>query len=531
MHLNEGAESPAFAKRLFELSISGRFAQSKSDLWSGLFSFAAQNLNSSRKRPMSLENLQNQRQTLAKTIHEFADKHADGAWDSETESNWQKLNADYDSVVADIEKAEQDASRQRDVNDRLEQIAKHGRNDGNAFLNSSVADRSRNLLPGDRFDGLGNYEPEELRSMALAGWFQNQREDCEVNPLYRDAANAIGFDLGRKTLNIEMGDTRRFNRIRQAFASYPHAHQGIDRENAVLEAGRFQNALSTAAADGGDHLFSEDFVSTLEMATLAYGGILQVADVIRTNSGEPLRLPTGNDTGNAGRQIGEAAPVGSVDPTFDELVLNAFKYTSDEVLVSSELLEDNATNLIQMLPEMLGERLGRIQNTRGTTGTGTNQAKGIVTAAAQGVTKGGAAITFDEIISLEHAVDPTYRSRPGAGYMLHDDILAVIRKLKDANNNYLWQSGANAGAPDTLNRYPYTINQDMDSTLVAGKKPLLFGSLRHYKMRQVRGIRFYRLTERHRENDQDAFLAFVRSDSDLLVADSTNNPVQYLEMT
>lgn len=481
---------------------------------------------------MSLQDLQNKRGNLAKKIQEFADKHGKGDWDSEAQKNWDALNADYDSVMAEIKTAEEQEDRQRTMTNRLDEIAKHGRRDGNRFLNQSLPNRAAMLLPGDRFDGnLAGFEPDQVKSMALAGWFQNQMDDVDVHPIYREAADAIGFNLGRKSLNIQLGATENLRRVKNAFEDFPRPEQFRQRLSAAADAFSFRNGLTTGTADGGDHLFSESFVSSLEVAMLAFGGILQVSDIVRTSSGEPYRWPTANDTGNTGRQVGEAAPVGNVDPDFDERVWNAFKYTSDEILVSQELLEDDATNLITLLPDMLGERLGRIQNTRGTTGTGSGQATGIITDAAQGHTKGGAAITFDDIIELEHSIDPAYRSMAGVGYMLHDTILKTIRLLKDSDNNYIWQSGANAGAPDTLNRYAYTINQDMDSALTTGQKPLLFGSLRHFKVRQVRGVRLYRLVERHRENDQDAFLAFVRSDSKLLFADSSNKPVKYLEMT
>jgi hypothetical protein len=41
-------------------------------------------------------------------------------------------------------------------------------------------------------------------------------------------------------------------------------------------------------------------------------------------------------------------------------------------------------------------------------------------------------------------------------------------------------------------------------------------------------MRFYRLVERHRENDQDAFLTFARRDGNLL--DAGGNPIKKLRM-
>jgi HK97 family phage major capsid protein len=254
--------------------------------------------------------------------------------------------------------------------------------------------------------------------------------------------------------------------------------------------------------------------------------MFSVADVIRTTTAEPMRWPTANDTANSGRQIGESSPVNTnIDPTFGQITWSAYKFTSDMILVPYELLRDNAVNLVQHLARMLGERLGRIQNNRYTVGSGTSTPKGIVTCAAAGVTTASpTAITFDEVIDLEHSVDPSRRRMPGVGYMFHDNVFKAIRKLKDAQGQYLWQAGANSGAPDTLNTYPYTINQDMSSTISAGAVTMLFGDLSAYKIRQVNEVRLYRLTERYRDNDQDGFVAFIEGDGHLL--DAGDGPVR-----
>jgi HK97 family phage major capsid protein len=57
-------------------------------------------------------------------------------------------------------------------------------------------------------------------------------------------------------------------------------------------------------------------------------------------------------------------------------------------------------------------------------------------------------------------------------------------------------------------------------------KSLLFGVLPRYKVRRVRDVRMYRLTERYRDTDQDGFVAFMRLDGKLLNAGTC--PVKHL---
>jgi HK97 family phage major capsid protein len=214
------------------------------------------------------------------------------------------------------------------------------------------------------------------------------------------------------------------------------------------------------------------------------------------------------------------------DPTFGQVYWDAYDYTSDAVLVPYRLMQDSVFDIGTILGGMLGERLGRKVCQDDTTGSGANQPKGIVTAATLGVTTAGAtAITFDEVLDLIFSVDPSHRAN--GRFMFHDLVLSTLRKLKDGQGKYLWEPSTQSGIPDRLWGYPYTINMEMSSTVAATDKTMLFGDLRKYKVRQVADVRFYRLTERYRDNDQDGFVAFSRQDGNLLTAGTA--PVKYLQ--
>jgi len=357
----------------------------------------------------------------------------------------------------------------------------------------------------------------------MASWFGRQPTSSEEFEQMNAACAAVRLFPHQRELTFELMDTRNLQVVRNELNA-----AGADRRNRDRISQNVRNALSSQDGTKGGYTFGETFTSNLEVAMVASSGIMEAADIIRTETGEPMRWPTVNDTSNSGRQIGENGAVTSTaQPTFGQKVWYAHKFTSDEILVPYELLNNNAVGLETVIPELLGERIGRIINSKGTTGSGASTLTGIVTASALGVTGAGASsITFDEVIDLEHSVNRVHRRRDGVGYMFNDTTLKVIRKLKDGNSNYLWQSGANSGAPDTINTYAYIINDDM-ADLGASAKPVLFGRLKQYKLRMVRRIRVYRLTERHRENDQDAFLAFVEADGNLLNAG--DNPVKYFQ--
>jgi HK97 family phage major capsid protein len=443
-----------------------------------------------------LKQLQEQRLALAAQMRALGDTQAN--WTAEDEKKWADLNTAYDACKAKIDALNAQAEQQAQVRSRLEEIEAHGRN--NPLIGRDAPGAlSRGPANPQAF---GQPDRNTQRALAVQGWLRAVHDPEDVGPItdqHRAAAAACGVNLSGKSMRINL-------------------HQNF-RE--------VYNALSGQTGTTGGFTYGESFVESLERAMLAYGGMFQVAEVIRTMTGEPMRWPTADDTSNTGVQLGESAAISEDDPTFGQVTWNAYKFSSNLIKVPFELLRDNAVNLAQVLSEMLGERLGRIQNTKYTTGTGAGTAKGIVVCAGAGVTAASAtAIAFDEVIDLEHSLDPSRRRMPGVGYMFHDNILKALRKLKDGNGQYLWQSGANSGAPDTLNTYPYTINQDMASSIATTNITMLFGQLSKYKIRQVNAVRMYRLEERYRDNDQDGFVAFMEGDGNLL--DAGDTPVKKL---
>ena len=296
-----------------------------------------------------------------------------------------------------------------------------------------------------------------------------------------------------------------------------HAATCAEKRGRYTPAGVERRAMTTATgATGGFTIEASTLNRQLEINMLTFGGMRQVAEMINTSSGEPFLWPTFDDTGNVGAILAENTTIGSsVDPTLTQVTWNAYKFSSTPILVPFELLQDSFVDLNSVLGTALGERIGRKTNTLFTTGTGSSQPRGIITASSSGVTSAtSGAITFQELMALIHSVDPAYR--PGAGFMMHDNVLLKIRQLVDSQNRPLFVSGLVEGMPDRLLGFPITINQDMASSLVTTAKTVLFGKLSNYKIRRVGGPRLYRLEERYRDTDQTGFVAFVREDGNLL---------------
>ena len=284
-----------------------------------------------------------------------------------------------------------------------------------------------------------------------------------------------------------------------------------------------RNAQSVGSGSGGGYSVPDEAMRPIVEAMKAFGGMRGVATIVPTASGADLPIPTDNDTGVAGEIITENSTHNDGDIAFGQVVLQSFLYSSKIVKVSRQLLQDSSVDLNAYIGRKLGQRLGRIQNTHFTTGDGSSKPRGIVTASTLGKTAAGAAaITYDELVDLMHSVDPAYQAN--AKWMTNFATLAIVRKLKDSSNMPVWAPMAN-GMPDTILGRPYIINQDMPAA-TTGLKSVLYGDFSNYHIRDAGNVILLRLEERYADALQVGFLAFLRSDGDLV--DAGTNPVKHL---
>ncbi len=461
----------------------------------------------------TLEQLTQQRTQAWQKIEELRKKlpadNSKGFSDATDERAWDEANKDYDSAMAGIEEIEKGTAVRKRLADLDEQREREMKR--NAGASGSSTD------PNNPNAGSTRASREDY-ALAFRAWARQQMGSTPSRQ-QRQACERLGFNPRQRDFRCALGDS--------------HYVRGLQLQRSQVHNSQFgglkKRALSATTSTSGAEMVGRMKMPMFEAAMLDFSGVLQACDIIRTGTGEPLDWPTANDTGNEGALLAEStAAATNVDPATAEMSLDAYKFTSKIVLVPTELLEDDTSGFVDRLPAMLGERLGRVFETEFTTGSGSSRPNGIVTASAAGVTAAATnAITADEIINLEHAVDPAYRN-DRSGFMCHDSIIKAIRLLKDSENRYLWVSGIRDGRPDQLLGWKLFRNQKMASSLAASAKVLLFGDFSKYKVRMVRNIRFRRLVERYADADQEGFVAFARVDGDLLNAGT--NPVKRITM-
>jgi HK97 family phage major capsid protein len=301
------------------------------------------------------------------------------------------------------------------------------------------------------------------------------------------------------------------------------------------------------------------FVYDIEVATKYFAPLLDGSSVkvFETATGQVLPYPTSNDTNQAWTIVGEASQVSdngtnsnyasqanapSANPgnvLAGHINFGAFKGTTGLIRVSLELLQDSAFSIESFLSNAFAVRLGRGYEFYLTQGTGVNQPTGIIpaisasgavpiTALGSASNDGSAAtgansIGWADLVNLEHSVDPTYRRN--AKYMFHDDTLRFLRTLLDKFGRPLWVPAIKDGDVDTINGYPYVINQAF-SKIAASATTVAFGAFEKFLVRKVRDLQVLRLDERFADFGEVAYVAFSRLDSNLL--DAGTHPLNVL---
>lgn len=250
-----------------------------------------------------------------------------------------------------------------------------------------------------------------------------------------------------------------------------------------------------------------------------------VVNILTTAGGENLQIPR-TATYSTASIVAEGSAIGESDPTFGAFItLGAFKEAFSFQL-SREVVEDSGINLLDFVARQAAVGMGTSVNAHLTTGTGTTQPTGIVTAAASAVT-GGTGVagvpTYSDLVDLVYSVGSPYRRR-GASFQMNATTVAAVRKIKDDSGAYIWQPSLQAGQPDTLLGYVVHENPDM-AAAATGAKSVIFGDMSAYYVRQVRGIDIARDDSVGFLNDLITFRVVWRGDGNL----PDTNAVKYFK--
>lgn len=333
-----------------------------------------------------------------------------------------------------------------------------------------------------------------------------QREELEK----REAAiNAADPRRTAETRGLTGETADAETRAAQAFDAYIRG-QDLTREQRSALRVETRAGQSVADAARGGYLVPSALADAIVIAASAGRPMLDAGFVnyITTSNGSGLSVPVLNNPNQKGRRIAEGAAAARGELVFDKKDLNPFKYTSDFIPVTSELMADSAYDVAGLIASQTGELVGRIVNEDLTKGTGVAMPFGVVSSAGVGLTGATAAkIDADDLIDLQYSVGVQYHQ--GAKFMLNQNTLAKIRKLKNAEGDYIWIQGFGA-TPNTVLGHEYAINSEM-ADIATNSLSVAFGDFKKgYTVRQIGNPSLKRADELGLGNDEILFILYAR---------------------
>ncbi|WP_206211015.1 phage major capsid protein [Vogesella urethralis] len=300
------------------------------------------------------------------------------------------------------------------------------------------------------------------------------------------------------------------------------ARQGLGGNGISAEEAEHKQAFGKFVRKGVDDGLGDLQAKALQIGVDGDGGYA-VPKELDTNiiqllrKGNPMRdvcnvITVGNETysrlinkggANAG-WVGETDPrnptntpqLAPVAPFFGELYANP--------QATQKSLDDMYFDAEAWLADELAIAFAEAESAAFTVGDGIKKPKGFLAYATslnadnaraigtlQHVMSGAAAtIPADVLIDLVYSLKAGYRNN--AAWMLNSLTIPLLRKLKDADGNYLWRPGLDAGEPSTLLNKPIVENDDMP-VVAAGSLAVAFGDFkRGYTIADVYGTRVLR---------------------------------------
>jgi HK97 family phage major capsid protein len=286
-----------------------------------------------------------------------------------------------------------------------------------------------------------------------------------------------------------------------------------------------RNTMSTTTGSEGGYTVQTEIAATLIEALKEYGFMRKEASQITTTQGNDLSYPTVDGTTDEGEWVAQNASAAAADIVFGTRSLNVFKASSKIIAIPIEFLQDSIIDVRALVFSRIVSRIGRTANKGYTTGTGSGQPTGMVTAASVGkvgATGQTVTIIYDDLVDMTDSMDVAYLENGGnlPCWMFNQTMRKTLRKIKDTAGRPIWTPSYDAGIAgtrtDMLLDYPVRINNDMASP-AANAKSLAFGQMSKYIIRDALDVSLFRFDDSaYMSKGQVGFLGWARTGGNLL---------------
>lgn len=201
---------------------------------------------------------------------------------------------------------------------------------------------------------------------------------------------------------------------------------------------------------------------------------------------------------------------------------------TEAIKVSRKFLRLANCNPEQVVRDELAYKMSYVLENGYLNGEGGLQPLGLFTASNAGIgtdrdvatNNTTVAIKADNLIDVVYSLKSQYRRDPSCRWIFSRQAIKMIRKLKDGEGNYLWESGIGTDRPPTILSIPCIESELCPSTFTTGKYVGILGAMRFYGICDSRNIEIQRLVEKYALEDSDAFIASAYSDGMPLISEA-----------
>lgn len=336
-----------------------------------------------------------------------------------------------------------------------------------------------------------------------------------IDPLVKDHVEKLNAKLDQ----LESTYESEIAKLKQSSGWGEAQAKAKDAEEAEIYADYFRNGLEGMKAENRDKLKAKgseyrqkfnfsgndadggftvrpDFSNRILMNVKENSPIRQIADVMTIGTNEYVDYYDESDVGYG--WVGEtAARPDTTTGEIDEIRIPVHEMYA-RPRITQNLVDDSAIDIEGWLQGKIADRFARAEGTAFVSGSGNKQPKGFLSYTAgtsfntveQVTTLASATYAFDDLISVTDKLLDPYKNN--ARWVMNKETRSTLRKLKDAENQYLWQPDNQGGIAALLLGYPVTIAVDMPA-ITNSSLSVAFGDFRRgYKIIDRQGIRVLR---------------------------------------
>jgi|688.fasta_scaffold281034_2 HK97 family phage major capsid protein len=358
----------------------------------------------------------------------------------------------------------------------------------------------------------GQYDKLFARQDELKGAIERENRQAEIEHELRTAGR--GSEAGFSTAAVERnsGDEERAAFAKKAYRTFlKHGMGGLNQEEVrALSAGNH--------IEGGAVVPPVEWINQLLKAVDDLTVVRAAATKYRVEKALSVGVPVLDSDpadGDWTTELGTGTEDSSMKFGSRELSPNPL---AKRIKVSNKLIRASIVGVEELVMQRMAYKFAITEEKALMTGSGVNQPLGLFTAHASGISTSRdvvgsnttTAIAADTLFDVKYALKQQYQAT--GSWLFHRDAVKAIMKLKDNQNQYLWQPSIQMGQPDMLLGRPVLQSEYVPNTFTSGKYVGLFGDLSYVWVVDALDMSVQKLVELYAETGQTGYIGRMEMD-------------------